>query len=391
LAKKKGRANFVVTKLQNRILPMKQSLINEISIELGKVPIVKNLARKKFIGQFILGLIKSRNVQFCEIAPHLNEQAKLSSNEVRIQDFFREVELDYFFVAALLVSLLPAKQKVRLCLDRTEWDFGRCQVNILMVTAGCGPLQVPLYWELLDNKSGNSSGKDRIDLLQLCVALLGKERIGLVIGDREFVGHTWMKYLKDNGLFFVMRLPKHHLIHRFDGQVVQVAHLTFQANTPVVLKDCQVDGVWGQVWVKPLEEGDYLFLFGTAKVEFFGQFYRKRWTIEGCFQSFKQRGFNLENTHLKDFAKLKKLVALVSIAYSFCVSMGVYMHQKVQKIATRKHGYKAKSFSRKGIDTIREIFRPAQPLPELILNRIRSLCRWINSQLVHYQLLKIAG
>jgi hypothetical protein len=63
-----------------------------------------------------------------------------------------------------------------------------------MIIAGWGWLQVPLYWELLDNKSGNSSSQDRIDILQLCLQLLGKERIGLVIGDREFVGHQWMKY-----------------------------------------------------------------------------------------------------------------------------------------------------------------------------------------------------
>ena len=69
---------------------MKSSLIDEITTLLGKVPIVKNLARRKFIYQFVLGLIKSRNrsadaVQFCEVAHHLNDNAKLSSNEIRIQ------------------------------------------------------------------------------------------------------------------------------------------------------------------------------------------------------------------------------------------------------------------------------------------------------------------
>ena len=172
---------------------MKQSFESEITRVLGKVPIVKNLARRKFIFQFVVGLIKSRNVQFYQVAHHLNDKAKLTSNQVRIQDFLRETDLDYHFVSVLLVSLLPAKGKVRLCIDRTEWDFGSCQVNVLMVLAGSGSMQVPLYWELLDNKSGNSSAQDRIELLKLCVALVGKERIGLVIGDREFVAHKWVK------------------------------------------------------------------------------------------------------------------------------------------------------------------------------------------------------
>lgn len=103
---------------------MKTSLMAEVTKILSKAPIVQNLARKKFIAQFTIGVIKSRNVQFCQVAQHLNDQAKPSSNEVRIQDFFREVDLDYACVAMLLLSLLPRDKKLRLCIDRTEWDFG---------------------------------------------------------------------------------------------------------------------------------------------------------------------------------------------------------------------------------------------------------------------------
>ena len=60
---------------------MKQDFVEQISKSLSKVPIVGNLARKKFISLFILGLIKSRNIQFWEIAHHLHDKAKLSSNE----------------------------------------------------------------------------------------------------------------------------------------------------------------------------------------------------------------------------------------------------------------------------------------------------------------------
>lgn len=303
---------------------MKQSLINEFTAILSKVPIVKNLARKKFIAQFTLGLIKSRNVQFCEVAHYLNDKAKLTSNEVRIQDFFREVKLDYTCVAMLLLHLLPKHKKLRLCIDRTEWDFGTHQVNILMVVAGYGHFMVPLYWEMLNNNSGNSSWQHRTDLLRLCINLIGCQRIGLVIGDREFVGHKWLKYLKDKKISFVMRLPKHHKIHRLDGRVQTITSFALTENTPLTMTDCMVDGVVGNVWIMLLENGDYLFLFGTATVKFMGQLYRKRWSIEACFQNMKERGFDLENTHLQDNEKLKKLVALVSIAYAFCASLGIY-------------------------------------------------------------------
>lgn len=170
---------------------------------LQQVPVVRHMVRQKFIAQLVIGLIKSRNVQFCEVAQHLNDAVKVASNETRIQDFFREAEVNYSLLAHLLLTLLPATGKLRLCLDRTEWDFGHCQVNILLVTVGQGDFHVPLYWELLDNRSGNSSAADRMALLQVCVQVVGKDRIGLVLGDREFVGHAWLKWLKDNGLNFI--------------------------------------------------------------------------------------------------------------------------------------------------------------------------------------------
>lgn len=359
---------------------MKTSFNDKIREVFCKVKIVQNLARQKFIFRFLVGLIKSRKVQFCEVAQHLNEQVQDVSNEVRIQDFFRQVELDYEQVALLLCLFVKCKDKVRLCIDRTEWDFGKCQVNLLMVLASQGAVQVPLYWELLDNKSGNSSTQDRKAIIAKCIRLLGKERIGIVIADREFVGHEWLKYLKDHNIAFCVRLPKHHLIERLDGRVQRPAELAKEQ--ALHLPDCLVDGVWGQVYLKRLTGGDLLYLFGSMEARHLGGVYRRRWTIEACFQSFKSRGFDLESTHLKDLAKLKKLVALVSIAFGMCVSLGIHQHERVKKIKVKKHGYKANSFFRHGLNTLREILKK----DEQTWNRfISKFIRWLNLKHAFYQ------
>ena len=54
--------------------------------------------------------------------------------------------LDYTALAVLLVRVrvLPRHARLRLCIDRTEWDFSQCQVNILLVTVGTGEVHVPL-------------------------------------------------------------------------------------------------------------------------------------------------------------------------------------------------------------------------------------------------------
>ena len=255
---------------------MKQRLKGEITAILHSAPIVTNLARKTFVALFIIALIKQRKVQFSELAATLNDEAKIASNQNRIEDFFREVDINSQALAALMLALLPKKSKLRLTIDRTEWDFGKCQVNILMVLVGCGELQLPIYWELLDNKSGNSNSKDRIDVLENCFAVVDSNRIGLVIGDREFVGHKWIKYLKDKQLNFVMRFPEHHSITTKSGKTVLISDLELAVGASSWFNECQVDGCWGKAWVKRLDEDEYLYLFGSVEVSFLGQLYRKR-------------------------------------------------------------------------------------------------------------------
>ena len=88
----------------------------------------------------------------------------------------------------VLVLFLP-KGKLHLSLDRTEWDFGTYQCNILMVVARHDGVGIPIFWDLLDNKSGNSNTQDRKDLIGKVISLIGIDRISVIVGDRELIGH----------------------------------------------------------------------------------------------------------------------------------------------------------------------------------------------------------
>jgi hypothetical protein len=336
--------------------------ISSVSEYLQHVEIVSHLSRKKMLVQTLMAMIKSRSVVLSELSVHLNDKVKTSSNETRLQDFFREATFDYEAAARFLYSFLQTQkgEKIRLSIDRTEWDFGEQQTNILMVIATKGSYTVPLYWEMLDNKSGNSHTEDRIDIIKKCVEIVGEQNIGLLVGDREFIGHKWFKYLKDKELPFCFRIPKSHLIETVDGQIYN-ADALWQSRknmvTKIEFKQCLVDGVWGSARISADAKGDLLFLFGSLKPNFLDQLYKKRWTIETLFHAFKSRGFNLEATHLKFNDRLKKLVAVVSMAYAFCTSLGVFKHEKEKPIKIKNHKRKAKSFFRYGLDFIRDAFK----------------------------------
>jgi hypothetical protein len=163
---------------------MKSDFSTKIADILDRYQIVKNSCRKDFISRYIGSLFQSRHVHFHRIAQHLNPEVKLKSNQKRIEDFFRDVELDYAQYSRLILSLLPKEGKLRLCLDRTEWDFGKFKVNILMATIGTESLCLPFWFELLDNNGGNSSTCDRSALVEKVLSILAPERIGMLVMDR---------------------------------------------------------------------------------------------------------------------------------------------------------------------------------------------------------------
>ncbi len=124
-----------------------------------------------------------------------------------------------------------------------------------------------------------------------------------------------------------------------------------------VLRQVEIEGVKCNIYGKKLQNGEYLLLAGTGYAKKLGEIYRKRWSIEMCFKAFKTHGFYLENTHLQDQEKLYKLIALVSIAVGLCVKFGFFLHKKKKNIKIRKHGHKANSFFRIGLDAWRKFFK----------------------------------
>ena len=106
------------------------------------MPLATNLARQKCFVSAVCGLIQAKNVQLPQIAKHFNPTRSNEANERRLQAFLTNYPFDFERIALLMVLFLP-RGRVTLCLDRTEWDFGKCQVNILMLTGRCAEVAVP--------------------------------------------------------------------------------------------------------------------------------------------------------------------------------------------------------------------------------------------------------
>ena len=85
---------------------------------------------------------------------------------------------------------------------------------------------------------------------------------------------------------------------------------------------------------------------------------------------------NLEKTHLRCHDKLRKLVALVRLAYAFCLSLGQAADRR-KPLAHKNHGYRATSLSRHGLNIVRQLTRPEIDASTKLARMVEALLYWL--------------
>jgi hypothetical protein len=105
--------------------------------------------------------------------------------------FFQFVRLDGALAARVVVDLLRLSGKPWvLAIDRTNWDFGKTTINILMISVVWNGMGIPLLWTLLPT-AGNSNTSERTELLDRLRTAFPDLKIAALMGDREFIGDAW--------------------------------------------------------------------------------------------------------------------------------------------------------------------------------------------------------
>jgi hypothetical protein len=316
-----------------------------------------NKARIDFLAKFIIALIQVRTVNFSEIANVLIGKAKEESNYKRIIRFFKYFEVCYGEIAELIVKIVGVGKPWVIAMDRTEWGYGRAWINILMLGICYKGVLFPLYWKVLE-KRGNSSTEERKELVQEFINKFGVSSILFLLADREFIGKAWFNYLIKQGIDFRIRIKDNTLVHNRRGMVVAVCRLfsSLEVNCPLTSKKhCLIWGVALYLTGMKLQTGEFLILVSPKFAHSSCSDYLLRWNIETLFGCLKSRGFRLEDSHLTDSIKLKKLIAILSIAFSWAFLVGYFLSQQ-KIIKLKKHGRPEKSIFRLGFDKLRRFF-----------------------------------
>ena len=317
-----------------------------------------NKARVKLMAMMIVALCKVRSVNFNKLSKAFDTESQADSSLRRIQRFVAEFSLDSNLVAKLIFSLLPHKNNLTLSIDRTNWKFGKLDINIFMLGVVYEGVAFPLLFTMLP-KRGNSNSQERIDLITRYIYLFGKSTINCIVADREFVGYKWISFLNKNKLRYHIRIRNNFKIfipHKNEEVKAFWLFNTYKINQFVFYpKIVKINGQLCYLSGSKLNAGEFLIVISFTKPEESNYYYSQRWQIEMTFRAMKSSGFDIEKTHLQDIKRIEKLVLMVMIAFVWCYKVGIFLHQNIKEIKIKTHGRKAISIFKYGLEYIANV------------------------------------
>jgi hypothetical protein len=153
--------------------------------------------------KMLIAIIAVQTVNLTRLANYMREKTNIASRYRRLQRFFLYCKMDYDAVAIFIIKLFGFdKAQYYLTMDRTNWKWGKKDINVLFLGVVYKGAAIPIYWLPLNHR-GNSSTRQRIALVKRFVDRFGYSNILGLLADREFVGQDWFKWLESKKILFL--------------------------------------------------------------------------------------------------------------------------------------------------------------------------------------------
>src|SRR4051812_17529815 len=171
-------------------------------------------SRCETLGWLIASILTAGTVSLTRLAACIDSSTHIASVHRRLERFFSDVRLNEADVARLVVAALSLAAKPwHLAIDRTNWQFGKTDLNLLVLSVAHGEVCIPLFCRVLD-RAGHSKTAERIDLMQVFKATFPDQAVASLTGDREFIANAWIKWLQQAAIpHFLRRREDMHVFN----------------------------------------------------------------------------------------------------------------------------------------------------------------------------------
>ena len=329
----------------------------------GSVSLTRH--RIDLISGLVCTLIQVRSVNLKKLACSLPGLAQIDSHYRRLQRFFSSAVCPSVFTELIVSKLVRPGQPQVLVMDRTHWKLGRTDLNVLCVGLVYQGVSIPLGYQSLQ-KPGNSNTDQRKRLLTTVLAYFDPS-VCCLVADREFIGRDWFAFLLAQPVDFVIRLRGNTWLTLDAGRRRYAA--TFNARMPrgstrYYPHTTLYDGLTlNLVCHRPVRGERILLITNRTDLQQVLALYGQRWAIETTFACLKSRGFNLEDTHLTHPQRLHLLMGLLAWTMLWALLVGRQLQQR-KPIPIKKHGRKAISLFRRGLDQLTQLIHQAREQPK---------------------------
>jgi hypothetical protein len=227
--------------------------------------------------------------------------------------------------AKAVVQTLEFKGKFDLGLDRSNWKYGKKEINYLVLSWRINRhISIPLMFVELD-KAGNSNTDERLDLLEKFKKIFGFERIKSLAADREFIGGKWFKELHKHDIPYFIRVKENILLPWGEDNPIHARDL-FQHLQGAQNRLIEKEMYGGTVYFAGTRSkaGELVIVMSNQdlKASQILAKYHERWAIEELFRKLKTSGFHWENTHMTHSARLISLLIILSFGVLIACLMG---------------------------------------------------------------------
>lgn len=318
--------------------------------------------RLMMLSKLIISIVKLGTISYSKLCLVINPLVKKSSNFKRIQRFMKAFKFTRKSYINFVWQLFTKPENwIALSIDRTNWKFGKHNINILLIGISYRGTAIPLIWKMLD-KRGNSSQEERIDLMNSLLDILTVEQTGKIkclLADREFLGNEWITYLKKVPFNFFIRIRNNSKVRKSGKQKEVHAKSLFNCEHFKALRKKRV--LFGhQLYIggQKLSDKEWLIIISDIPVKHAKNFYGERWGIEVFFGACKKRGFNFEDTHVTKLDRISNIIFLLAIAFCWALKTGEFLLDNGHQIPIKKlKNRKAKLYSifRIGLDRLKEL------------------------------------
>ncbi len=288
------------------------------------------------------GLVAAGNCQLPRIAAKLPMLTGPASLTQRLRRLLRNKAIEpttlYPPVARFLLRAFGGG-KARLILDAT--DLGG-RLPVLFVAVAYRGRALPLAWRMLPTM-GCSEFREQKALLSEVAALVPPSVEVTLLADREYGSLDMTRWCLTQKWHFCLRLKKNRWFIAADGQGKQfrkqIASLPLEPGGRFFVGDIHLPALPEQSlnlccgWSRDNKDDEpwYILTDLPADPQTFYRIlalYNVRFHIEEMFRDFKEFGFRLETTHLRDPERVSRLLLCVCLAHVWLMNAGVWVSKK---------------------------------------------------------------